>query len=159
MTDDDFNRVFGARQPNHPSFTDRVSRGDSFGGRADPAAETSVGSGPYKPYGYLPTGNVGESCEVRSWVKGSDVAEGVVFQYRFLMQVGFVGDELLRLMLPDAIVVIEGKGLTELRQKLARRMVTFVQQYHPGIWPGSPSGEPIIDKIEVVRPETFNSRG
>lgn len=158
MSGDDFNRVFGTKQPNHPGFAERVGRADGFGARNEPGTDGAPGTGVYKAYGFLPTGNVGETCEIRSWVKGTDMPEGVVFQYRFLMQVGFVGDELLRLMLPDCIIVIEGRGLTDLRQKLSRRMVTFVQQHHSGVWGNLPPGEAVIEKVEIVRPDTMSVR-
>ncbi len=159
---DDVDRMFGGLMPPRPSFTDRLARGqvpppDAAPAPAHPSPEESAETGIYKPYGFLPANTVGETCEVRGWLNGTDVPEGVVFQYRFLMQVGFVGEEMLKLMLPDAIVVIEGKRLLDLRQKLTRRMVTFIQQYHAGIWPRA-SGEAIIERIEVVRPESYNGR-
>jgi hypothetical protein len=128
-------------------------------GRTEPptngeAQETSAGSGAYKPYGFLPTGNIGETCEVSRWIEGTEISEGIEFQYRFLMQVGYVGEEQLKLFLPDCIVVIEGKHLRDLRKKIARRQVTFIQQYSPRVWPNAkPQGEPIIEKIEVIRPQ------
>ncbi|MDI7774695.1 hypothetical protein [Asticcacaulis sp. EMRT-3] len=150
---DDVDALFGGRTPARPSFLDRVSQGQAKPvADAEPPQEATVGSGLYKPYGFMPSNTVGEICEVRTWVNGTDVPEGLVFQYRFLMQVGFVGDEMLKLMLPDAIVVIEGKRLLDLRQKLTRRMATFIQQYNPRIWPSPPSLEPVVERIEVVRP-------
>ncbi len=156
---DDVDSLFGGRTPPRTSFTERLSPP----GLARPVAdaeppEATIGSGQYKPYGFMPSNTVGEICEVRSWVNGTDVPEGLVFQYRFLMQVGFVGDEMLKLMLPDAIVVIEGKHLLDLRQKLTRRMATFIQQYHSVIWTMPPALEPIVERIEVVRPESFNNK-
>lgn len=169
MTDDDFDRVFGSRTPNAPTFADRVTRGEAFGGRAEPKPAASVptgdpkegtaGSGPYKPYGFLPTAHIGESCDVQRWLDSTEIAEGIEFQYRFLMQIGYVGEEQIRLFLPDCIVVIEGKRLRDLRKKLARRQVTFIQQFNPRVWPGSPpANEPLIERIEVVRPEALNGR-
>jgi len=149
LTANDFDKVFGATKP---SFAERL-------GRAEPppvngeAKEASAGTGPYKPYGFLPTGNVGETCEVARWVEGTEISEGLEFQYRFLMQVGFVGEEQLKLYLPEVIVVIEGRNLRELRKKLARRQVTFIQQYSAKVWPEvPPNGETVIEKIDVVRP-------
>jgi hypothetical protein len=150
LSGDDFDKVFGSNlQP--PSFAQRVAKPDA----AVPAnGETSAGSGPYKPYGFLPTGNVGETCDVQRWLEKTEIAEGIEFQYRFLMQIGYVGEEQLRLFLPDCIVVIEGMYLRDLRKKLARRQVTFIQQYSEKVWPTPPpKGEPLIDKIEVVRPD------
>ncbi|MDO8381015.1 hypothetical protein [Phenylobacterium sp.] len=147
---DDFDKVFGARPTPRPSFTDRLAREQ---GLPDGMPKEGVaGSGPYKPYGFLPTGNVGEHCEVRSWVAGTETAEGISFPYRFLMHTRFVGEEQLRLFLPDCIVVIDGKGLRELREKLGRQIVTFIQQWNPRVWPAPPVGEPIVERIEILRP-------
>lgn len=153
---DEFDQIFGARPAPRPTFTDRIARAEGLPDA--PPKESVAGTGPYKPYGYLPTGNVGEGCEVARWVDGTEVQEGIEFQYRFLMQIGFVGDEQLRLFLPDCIVVVEGRQLRDLRKKLARRMVTFIQQWNPRVWPAPPTGEPIIERIEVVRPEALNGR-
>jgi hypothetical protein len=151
LSGDDFDKVFGSK-PKPTSFTERVSKPDTTG-PSDPK-EAKAGSGPYKPYGFLPTGNVNETCEVARWIEGTEIPEGIEFQYRFLMEVGFVGEEQLRLKLPDCIVVIDGMYLRDLRKKLARRQVTFVQQYSQRVWPTPPpKGEPLIEKIEVVRPD------
>jgi hypothetical protein len=70
------------------------------------------------------------------------------------MRVGFVGEEHLRLYLTDCIIVIEGKQLRELRKLLARRQVTYIQQYSPRVWPKEPpKGETIVTRIEVLRPD------
>jgi hypothetical protein len=115
--------------------------------------EAKAGSGTYKPYGFLPSGNIGETCEVQRWLDASEVPEGVEFQYRFLMRTGFTGEEHLRLYLPDCIIVIEGRHLRELRKLLARRQVTFIQQYSRRVWPQEPpKGEPVVTRIEVVHP-------
>jgi hypothetical protein len=144
---DDFNQVFGARRPN---LAERIGRGEPLE-VAD--GETIVGSGDYKPYGFLPTG-IGETCEVTRWVDGTDKPEGVVFQYRFLMQVGFAGEEELRLYLPDCIILIQGKQLRELRRRLSRRQVTFITAWSARVWGNrSAEGEAWIERIEVLRPE------
>jgi hypothetical protein len=156
MSGDEFDKVFGARPP---SFAERVGKAEPQPAPGEPKGET-VGSGPYKPYGFLPTGNVGETCEVARWIEGTEIPEGIEFQYRFLMEVGFVGEEQLRLKLPDCIVVIDGMYLRDLRKKLARRQVTFIQQYSAKVWPTPPpKGEPVIDKIEVVRPDPAKPYG
>jgi hypothetical protein len=134
------------------SFTERLGRGDSKEPNSE-AKDQVAGRGAYKPYGFLPTG-IGETCEVSRWVEGTKISEGIEFQYRFLMQVGYVGDEQLKLFLPDCIVVIDGEHLRDLRKKIARRQCTFIQQYSSKVWPALPQQtEPIIKKIEVVRPE------
>jgi len=153
LSTDDFREVFGDRSGERPSFAQRV-------GRPDPGApqqsEGVAGSGAYKPYGFMPA-SVGECCDVQRWLDGTQIAEGIEFQYRFLIQVGYVGEEQIKLFLPDCIVVIEGKGLRELRKKLARRQATFIQQYSALVWPAPPPGEPIITSIAVVRPERLKS--
>ncbi len=159
---DDIDALFGGRTPPRTSFIDRVTRPaapppETSAPMPMPAAEPAeleAGSGPYKPYGFLPTNTVGEVCEVRSWVVGTDLPQGIVFQYRFLMQVGYIGDETLKLSFPDSVVLIEGKRLTDLRQKLSRRMASFIQQYHPKIWSAPPTGETLVERIEIVRPDT-----
>ena len=162
MTDDN---GLGFRRP--ATFAERFARpeperdhapGVASAEVAEPS-EATVGSGSYKPYGFLPSGKIGETCEVLRWIENTETPEGIVFQYRFLMQVGFVGETQLRLFLPDCIVVIEGERLLDLRQKLARRRVTFVQQYSPLVWPARPpKGEPIIERVQVARPETLTVR-
>jgi hypothetical protein len=154
MSDDDFNRIFGSAPPAQTTFAERVGRADPV----TPHSESNGGAklGVYKPYGFLPTGNVGETCDVQRWLDGTEIPEGIEFAYRFLMQLAYVGEEEIRLFLPDSIVVIQGKHLRDLRKKLARRQVTFVQQWSPRVWPKSPpAGEPIIEQIQVVRPEKF----
>jgi hypothetical protein len=163
--DDEFERIFGGKPPALPQqsgFAERLMAEAQNKGYLRPSpgqasaagpAESTAGTGLYKPYGYLPAGNVGDTCDVRRWMPSTDIAEGIEFQYRFLMQVGYIGAEQLRLFLPDLIVVIEGAQLTDLRRRLARRQVTFIQQYSARQWPTPPTGEPLVDKIEIVRPE------
>jgi len=149
LTGDDFKDVFGSKPP-PSSFTQRVGKPDATLAEG----EATAGSGPYKPYGFLPTANMNQTCDVQRWLEQTGIAEGIEFQYRFLMQIGYVGEEQLKLFLPDCIVVIEGMYLRDLRKKLARRQVTFIQQYSSKVWPTPPpKGEPIIENIEVVRPD------
>ena len=158
MSADDFDTAFGTT-PRPPSFAQRVGKADAHATNGE-AKETDVGTGAYKPYGFLPTGTINETCEVVRWIEGTEVPEGMDFQYRFLMQVGFVGEEQLRLFLPDCIVVIEGHHLRDLRRKLARRQATFIQQWSPRVWNARPAkGEPIVERIEVVRPTAESSDG
>jgi hypothetical protein len=140
----DFDEAFGGK----PSA--RITVGE----QAPPSKEAKAGSGIYKPYGYLPAGNIGETCEVQRWLDATEVAEGTEFQYRFLMRVGFVGEEHLRLYLTDCMIVIEGQQLRELRKLLARRQVTFIQQYSRRVWPQEPpKGEPMVTRVEIMRPD------
>lgn len=156
---DDFDRVFGGSQePTRPSFTDRVVLGEAFGGRPDPrqamaieAASTAPVPGEYRAFGHLPSGNINLSCEVRWWLDCTSVPEGLAFPYRLLMQVGFTGDDTLRLMLPDTVIEVSGRQLEPLRQAIMRQQVHFIQQFNSRIWPEKPIGEAIIDAIVILR--------
>jgi len=160
MSDEDFDSVFGRRMEGRPNFSDRVARGDAFGGRIDPrpvlaaeAASTGPEPGVYKAFGFMPAGNLNQACEVRRWLDGTDVPEGTVFFYRLLMQIGFTGEDELRLMLPDTIIVLTGHKLDPLRQALIRQQVTFMQQFNRRIWNAqSAHGEALIEHIELIRP-------
>lgn len=101
---DDFDAIFGARRQPQPSFTERYARDP---GAATPPAETHVGSGPYKAYGFMPAG-VGECCDVQRWLNGTEIPEGIEFHYRYLVRTTYVGEEQITLCLPDCLVVIEG---------------------------------------------------
>jgi hypothetical protein len=153
LSTDEFDAIFAGKQPAKPSFTARLRRVDP--GAAEPS-EDAAGSGLYKPYGAMPAGTC-EGCDVQRWVDHTQIAEGIEFQYRFLMQVGYVGEEQIKLFLPDCIVVIEGKHLRDLRKRMARRQVSFIQQYSALVWPEPPPGEPIIESIAVVRPEPVST--
>ena len=149
---DDFMSTFS---PRPRSFAERVGGSDAPANALPPSNEEAVGNGPYKPYGYLPTGTINETCDVQRWLDGTEMPEGIEFQYRFLMQIGYVGEEQIKLFLPDCIVVIEGKNLRDLRKKLARRQVTFIQQFSSKVWGQSAAaGETIINQISVMRPQT-----
>ncbi len=140
------------------SFTERLGRSEPKEHSAE-TKDQAAGNGAYKPYGFLPTG-IGETCEVSRWIEGTDIQEGLDFPYRLLMQVGFTGEEQLKLFLPDCIVVIDGEHLRDLRKKIARRQCTFIQQYSAKVWPDAPAkGEPIIENISMVRPEAEQLRG
>lgn len=146
MSDSDFDRAFGGNGA--PRFAERVGRATS----AEVSADTPEG-GIYRAFGQLATGDVSETCDVRRWLDGTDMPEGIEFQYRFLTQIAYVGEEEIRLFLPDCIIVIAGKRLRDLRKKLARRQVSFMQQFSARVWPSAPStGEPMIDSIKVIRP-------
>ncbi|WP_421729383.1 hypothetical protein [Brevundimonas sp.] len=157
---DEFDRMFGrgGERP-RPTFTDRVISGEAFGGRHDPlqamaveAASTTPVPGEYRAFGHLPSGNINLSCEVRWWLEGTSVPEGLAFPYRLLMQVGFTGDDTLRLMLPDTVIEVSGRQLEPLRQAVMRQQVHFIQQFNSKVWSAKPNGETVIDRIEALRP-------
>jgi hypothetical protein len=150
LSANDFDQVFG---PTKPSFAAKLGRAEPAPPNGKAKDESTAGA-QYKPYGFLPTGTINETCEVVRWIEGTEIPEGVDCAYRFLTAIGFTGEEQLRLFFPDFFVVIEGQHLRDLRKKLARRQVTFIQQYNARVWRDSPrQGEPIIEKIKVVRPD------
>jgi hypothetical protein len=159
LTGNDFDRVFGGATAARPGFTERLGRAGIPGADGSLPAESATDPRQYRAYGFLPTGNVGETCEVARWVDGTDIPEGIEFQYRFLLSVAYHGETELRLHLPEAIVVIGGRQLRELRKKLARRQVTFIQQWSERVWPGGPtSGEAVVESILILRPNSETER-
>ena len=159
---DEFDAIFSGRSQGRPSFVERTGRAPA---QADPATDrtppTEAERHPedYKAFGFLPTA-VGESCDVQRWVAGTEIPEGIELQYRFLLQIAYTGEEELKLYLPDCIVLITGQNLRTLRQKLARRQVTFIQQFSPKVWPKGPSkGEPLVEVIEILRPDPQSGSG
>ena len=148
---DDFEQAFGVGRSTRP-FADRVGRADSPLRSTEAQGEGSADN-TYRAYGSLASGEIGETCDVRRWLDGTDMPEGIEFQYRFLMQIGYVGEEEIKLFLPDCIIVVGGRNLRDLRKRLARRQVSFIQQFSARIWPAveKPS-EPAIETVLVVRP-------
>lgn len=159
MRDDEFDRMFGRTPPEQrPSFVDRVTRGEAFGGRMEAPEAMSTESeaiGPasdgYRAFGMMPASQVHASCELRWWMEGTTVPEGLAFPYRLLMEVGFSGEDTLRLLLPDKVVEIIGIHLEPLRQGLMRQRVTFVQQWSAHVWRAKPAAEAVIERISVAR--------
>jgi hypothetical protein len=157
---DDFDSIFSGRSPGRPSFVQRTGKAPEPAAPAtDRVAEPHAETG-YKAFGYLPTSTVGESCDIQRWVDGTEIPEGLEMQYRFLLSIAYTGEEELKLYMPECIVLITGEHLRELRKKLARRQCTFIMQYSPKVWPERPpSGEPIVDAIEVLRPDPSGPPG
>ena len=58
----------------------------------------------------------------------------------------------LHLMLTDCILHLEGRNLTDLRKRLARRRVTFIRAFNPALWPAPQAGEPLIERITLHYP-------
>lgn len=153
---DDFLRPEGTVQEK-PSHTDRVRPA------ARPEADArqdayAVGASDYKAYGVMPGGS--PDCDVRSWkALRQDIPEGIMFDYRLLSMVRYSSLDLddvrqeIDLMFPDTIIRIVGRYLDDLRQRVRRRQVSFIQQYSPmahrvplerfGV------GEPVIEQVEV----------
>lgn len=158
MTDDPFDDVFGRRPSRQPNFTERVARGEVFGGRFDPAAAMDVEAsstdptpGAYRAFGYLPAGNINPACDVRRWIDGTEVPEGRVFFYRLLIEIGYSDTDQLQIMLPHTMIVLGGDNLEPLREPLKRGQITFLQQWSKRVWRAAPAaGEPIIRSIEFL---------
>jgi hypothetical protein len=161
MTDSDFDQVFGRRPEPKQSFVERVTNGQPASGHPDPIAAMTIEAATkqlaeissYTAFGFVPSGQFNQSCEVRSWVDGTDVADGLVFFYRLLMQIGYTGTSELKLMLPDSILVLTGRNLEPLRQALMRQRATYIQRYSKRIWPCPVAAdETLIERIEIIRP-------
>jgi len=133
------------------TFTQRLGRGQPLP-QATPTKELAADNEAYRAYGALAAEGIAETCDIQGWLENTQIATGLEIQYRFLMQIGYVGEEQLKLFLPDCIIVIDGMHLRELRKRLARRQVTFVKQFLPHVWKSAPpKGEPIVEKITIVR--------
>lgn len=139
--DDVFNRPNGG-------WTQRVGEPPATPPRDEPARSTDDGL--YRPYGVTPTDDL-ETCDIAWWL-GNDTPQGQEVQYRFIVRIGYVGDDQINLMLTDAIISIEGRNLRELRKRLSRRKVTFVQAFNAKLWPQPGMGEPVIERIEILYP-------
>jgi len=153
LTASDFDRAFGGASAERPTFAARLGRA---GLEANGTTAQVVGAADeYRPFRFLPSGeNMGVSLEISRWLDGTDIVEGVSLSYRVLLRVGFTGDSEIRLYLLDMIIIIEGRELSLLREKLARQQVTHIVQYSPRIWPKAPSGmEPIVERITFAVPE------
>jgi hypothetical protein len=160
MSDSDFDQVFGRRPEPKQSFVQRVGGGQPVSAHPDPIAAMTVEAATnnlaemaaYKAFGFIPSGTINQSCEVRSWVDGTQVPDGVVFFYRLLMEIAFTGTDELRLKLPDSIIVLTGRNLEPLRLALTRQLATYVQQHSKRIWSAPVrADETLIERIEVIR--------
>ena len=135
-----------------PSHTERLRPGV---GRNEPQSARVVGSTDYKPYGYLPVGSQ-RSLDLRWWVDHGVglAAEGMLVAHRFILRVGYSGDDHLRLVLPDCVVGLTGRNLAELRHRLQHEQVTFIQTFHANQYTEPlPPEEPVILAVEVLMGE------
>lgn len=162
---DEFERLF------RPTAThgERVRPGASAKGHDAPdEKEVLVGSTDYHPYGYRPGG--APDCDIQAWHKlRRDIPEGMSFDYRMLLRIGYGGLDVggdamfLRLFLPDCIIQIEGQHLHELRQKLRRREISFIQEFSELVFGMKasqlPAGEPVISSVWIGDPNDFAKRG
>ena len=154
MSDSDFEHVFGGgAAAGRANFAERLGRTDPARANGAAASVETAGSGTYKPYGFLPTGTINEAFHLTSWVPGTLIKESHSFPYRLLLETAS-GEAQLKLHLPTGIVVIDGKNLLDLHDKIWRKQVTFIAEYSSKVWPDRPpQGEPIIEKITIVRPD------
>jgi hypothetical protein len=132
----------------HTSWTDRTAKAplaSQHGPTTDDAPD-----GRYRAYGTTPSDDL-DACNV-SWWLTSDVPQGQEFQYRFLLRVGYIGDTTLHLFLSDCILHIEGRNLSDLRNKLARQKATMIQAFNPNLWPPPAESEPLIHSISILYP-------
>lgn len=139
--DDVFHRPNGG-------WTQRVGEAPPVTSPDEPARSTEDGL--YRPYGVTQTDDL-ETCDIAWWL-GHDTPQGQEVQYRFIVRIGYVGDDQINLMLTDAIISIEGRHLRELRKRLSRRKVTFIQAFNAKLWPQPGAGEPVIERIEIHYP-------
>lgn len=159
MRDDDFDQMFGRRAPGvPPSFVERVNRGEAFGGRTEaPAAPAfdseTIGSSSdeYQAFGMMPSSQVHAFCELRWWLEGTTVREGVAFPYRLLMGVGYTGEDTLRILLPDKVIEIVGERLEPLYEGLKRQRITFIQQWAPLVWRQNSEHATLIKRVAIER--------
>lgn len=120
---------------------------------APEAPARSTEDGLYRAYGTTPTDEL-EGCDIAWWL-GHDTPQGQEVQYRFIVRIGYVGDDQINLMLTDAIISIEGRNLRDLRKRLSRRRVTFIQAFNPRVWPKPADEEPIIERVSILYPGEF----
>ncbi len=158
MTGRDFDKTVAAVATQ--TFTERLGRGQPLPPQTTPSVATPAPSGAYRAYGAMAAEGIAETCDIQGWMENTTLATGIEVQYRFLMSIGYVGEEQLKLFLPECIVVTDGMYLRELRKKLVRRQVTFICQFSPKVWKTAPpKGEPVIERISIVRPEPDARRG
>lgn len=85
----------------------------------------------------------------------------MLFDYRLLTMIRYSALDLegrqweVDLMFPDTIIRLIGRHLEDLRFRLRRRQVSFIQQYSPRVYPVPidklPAGEPVIEQIYIMQ--------
>ena len=128
------------------SWTGRTGRQKPL----DDAPPEATEDGQYRAFGFAPGDDL-ESCNVAWWLTAT-MPQGQEIQYRYLMRVGYIGDETLHLMMTDCMIHIEGRNLGELRRKLARHKVTYIQAFSPHAWAAPPADAALIEKVTLMFP-------
>ena len=154
-----FERDTSTRPSARPSHAERVAPNTAARSHADPVEET-VGSTDYKAFGALAGGS--PDCDVRTWkALRMDLPEGVMFDYRLLSMVHYSALDLdgvemeIDLIFPDCIIRLIGRHLDEMRLKIRRRQVSFIQEYSPMVYKTPveklPRGEPVITRVHIMQ--------
>ena len=152
-------RDFFRKPPEGGSHADRVAPERSPAADAAPLPY-DVGSTEYKAYGVMPGGS--SDCDVRAWKPlRMDMPEGAMFDYRLLTMIRYSALDLdgrqweVDLMFPDMIIRLIGRNLEDLRFKLRRRQIAFIQQYSPRVHhvpiDRLPEGDPVIEQIHIMQ--------
>ena len=131
------------------TFTDRVAKRSTA---SDTQIQLPSQLTNYEPYGYLGGGRAEEGCAIYTWLDGTQIPTGTEFPWRLYMGTDFHNDTELRILLPHRIILIEGRRLDELRQKLRRGSVNFIQEFHAALWPLPTTSSPLIEKIQIIKP-------
>jgi hypothetical protein len=102
-----------------------------------------------------------EHPELRGEVIEVRYGEGAFCQIerRFLVRVEGAGDHFLALICTNYAVLIEGRGLADLRRRLSARKVDFIQELDRRRWPVVLSGVPVVEKIELLQADGPLSEG
>ena len=161
---DDIDAIFGSRAPG--GFAERFRPEKAApqpgpGPAAGPGPEPASGSAPmpepaasvYRPYATLPNDGVIAMFDIGMWMDGTNMPVGHKFPYRLLLEIKYLGSKELWLHFPDKIMILRGRHLNDLAEKLARGEVSSIIQYNPRIWPVRPESGPIVEQIEIIRPQ------
>ncbi len=143
---DDLDEMF--RDPTlRRSFTEKVG-GPPAKAEALPALPRDMKE--YEPWGQMAGGRTDEGCTVYGWFDGTTVPIATDFPWRLYMGCDLYDDTELRILLPHRVIVIHGQKLDDLRQRLRRYGVSFIQQYHSGIWHGLQCEHAQVTAVEIL---------